>query len=243
MANYCKYCGTKISNPGAKFCPKCGKQMEQDRVINNIVSQRTADINTNNNIQTAGTRINKDNSQMLQILLILVLVVVGVCIGLFYFNNYKYVSSDSVPVQKPQALSTKQLPQQHAQATIPESELAQVHPVELVVTRENATQLLYTYFSILDTKNYNKAYYMVSKARRSEFSLENFCNGYATTVSQNITVTSVQLVSNRRAIVNFDLRATDKKNGNLIYSTFRGHWDVIIEGGKLVLDNPHIWKI
>ena len=42
--------------------------------------------------------------------------------------------------------------------------------------------------------------------------------------------------------VYFTLNVKDRKGNQTVTSLFKGQWDVIIENGRLVLDNPSIRK-
>ena len=248
MAKFCKFCGQQLSNENAVFCPKCGKRIAaapQADYQQTTVPRPSA-------IQGQPGTNNKLVYGLIVVIAALILGFAGYMVhnelGKEKVAANNSASQASQTEQKPAPAKTQPqaaaLPQAPAAAPAPAQ--AQIDtslpPATLVVTRSNAAQTVRNYFAAVDAKNYRKAYNMLSSDWRSEFSYDKLSSGYATTIGQELIITSVNVQSDQRATVNFDLNATDRKNGRRVYSYYRGHWDVIPEAGKLVMDNPEIWE-
>jgi len=111
------------------------------------------------------------------------------------------------------------------------------------LSKETAKKLVENFYREIEKKEYDKAYVKMSKGWQEEYPYEKWKAGYATTTSNHAVIIGASLVSKDKIKVDFKLHAVDKRADGFQPSDFRGHVDVIVENGKLVMDNPNIWKV
>ena len=112
----------------------------------------------------------------------------------------------------------------------------------VIINDQYARRTVNAFYTNLNNKRFSDAYSMFSSDWKSQINYDSWKNGYADTVSQNVNITDVEVQSNDLATVYFTLNAKDKQGNQTVTSSFKGQWDVIIEKGRLVLDNPSISK-
>ena len=118
---------------------------------------------------------------------------------------------------------------------------ADVKP-EADLTSEQAMERVRTFYYNLNQKYYDEAYNMFSEAWKSQVGFNGWQSGFATTVSQEVSVLNCDR-SGGVCRVYFRLHAVDNIDGKLVDSLFEGHWDVFRENGRAVLGNPLVRKI
>lgn len=97
------------------------------------------------------------------------------------------------------------------------------------------------FYSLLDQRNFEAAYALLSSAYRARASLDTFRAGYATTVG--VYVESVQPMVGASNAVDVTVRATDSIQGRTVVQRYTGSWMVVMEGGSWKLDTARIQAV
>lgn len=113
------------------------------------------------------------------------------------------------------------------------------------LTKSQAEAFLIGYFRDLDNRNYRSAWNRISYSWRSRNfgTFENYRDGYANTIGQSANATRVEYINSSCMRVYFNLYAKDNENGRIVHNSFTGYWDVILDNGRMYIDNPNVKRM
>ena len=260
MSKFCEHCGTQLDDD-ATFCSNCGMQINDNS--NQLVKQPVTGNNLPLYIPSTPATIANNGSNLFKAVALVVLAVI------FFLIPDKTMASigkklpsdsemtkiaeetkDKIPANNPvkQDITTSNKSvQQNTPATkaVQNNNPNALTASQVTSIKNNSRQVLVNYINLLNNRRFQEAYNMFSNNWQSQISFNEYRSGYDNTVphSQGVWVNRIDVMPNGRARVYFDLRSVDRKNGKNIESKFRGHWDVITENGRLVLDNPEVRKV
>jgi Serine/threonine protein kinase len=144
-------------------------------------------------------------------------------------------NGQTTPVATPAPQSTAQPTPQSTPAPTPQSTPAPT-PSQL------ASASVQTYFDDINQQDYQSAYQQwdANSDFRKKTSYQDFVNGFANTIHDDVTISDVAQNSDGSYRVDFTMSSTGKSSSGNTVTSYRGYYDVVEVNGQWKLENAQV---
>ncbi len=128
-----------------------------------------------------------------------------------------------------------------ATATVPATATVASTPTPTPIQEARAT--IIQYYSYVNAQDYQDAYNIWGSAYQASQSYSSFAAGYANTIHDSITITSLTQQPDGTVIADVTIQATEQTSSGPVMSTYQGQYDLGIQNGSWKFLNSHFTKI